>query len=199
MVILAAGAGSRLGGKAKALLELGGSTFLETIVLRTTDANVRDFTVVVGAPHETAVVQEASLFDSLRVVRNPDTARGMASSVALGFQALLEEASPTIEAAFLWPVDIPLVSASTLTALQVGLIDHEVARPRFQGKGGHPPLVGRSVWPKLAKCDLVQGGARAVLASCHMAEIDVPDAGILRSIDTPEDLATLARDVQARR
>ena len=194
VVILAAGAGSRLGGKAKALLELGGSTFLEMIIKVTSEASVSDFTLVVGAPHEEAVTAEASLFDSVRIVRNGDTARGMASSIALGFEALLRDASPTVEAAFLWPVDIPLVKGRTLTDLQLGLIDHEVARPRFQGKGGHPPLIGRGVWPKLARCDLGEGGARAVLAACKVAEIEVNDPGILRSIDTPEDLAALASD-----
>ena len=87
-VILAAGAGTRLGGVAKALLEArDGRTFLATIVGTAREVGLVDAVVVVGPPYGDAVAAAARAL-GVRVVTNPEPARGMSSSVALGFAAL---------------------------------------------------------------------------------------------------------------
>jgi molybdenum cofactor cytidylyltransferase len=177
-VILAAGAGSRMGGVAKALLRIDDTTYLSRILAT---ARADDAVVVVAAPFGDAVATEARRLGA-RVVVNPDPARGMASSVALGFGALRDG-----DAAWLWPVDHPHVTVETLRALQAAVADHDVARPRYQGRGGHPPLIARKAWPRLAACDGVDGGARAILAALDVVDVAVDDAGVVRDIDTPED------------
>src|SRR5262249_50640782 len=142
-VILAAGAGTRLGGVAKALLRTrAGTTFLEQIA--TTAGG--DGVVVVGPPFGAEVAAHAR---ELRpgVVENPHPERGMASSIALGFAALYPG-----DAAWLWPVDHPDVTADTLAKLVAALGTHAAARPVVNGRGGHPPLVASALWPKLAAC-----------------------------------------------
>src|SRR5689334_21438271 len=95
-VILAAGAGTRMGGVAKALLRRGERTFLETIVAFARDAAVDagDVVVVVGPPFGDAVAAHARELGA-RVVVNDDPTRGMSSSINVGFAALISP-SPSI-------------------------------------------------------------------------------------------------------
>lgn len=187
-VILAAGSGTRLGGVAKAMLRIGDQTFLERIAGSARDVGCVDVVVVVAPPFGEMVAEHARAL-GLRVVVNPDPARGMGSSVALGFAAL--EAG---DAAWLWPVDHPHVRPETLralvTALEPGASRREVAQPRFGDRGGHPPLIARAVWPRLAACG--EGGARAVLATASIVAVAVDDAGVIRDVDTPADARALA-------
>ncbi len=180
-VVVAAGAGTRMGGVAKALLRVGDTTYLSRIV-ETLRSTGDDAVVVVGAPYGDEVAAEAARLGA-RVVVNPDPSRGMASSIALGFGALTDG-----DAAWLWPVDHPHVTVETLRALQAAIGDHDVARPRFEGRGGHPPLIARRAWPQLAACDRIDGGARAVIAGLDVVDVAVDDAGVVRDIDLPEDI-----------
>lgn len=173
-VILAAGAGSRLGGVAKALLVHDGTTFLERIAALVTGRCV----VVVGPPFRDEVARHAK---GHLVVDNPDPSRGMASSVALGFAAL-----PALEDshAFLWPVDHPFVLPSTIAALEA---TSGLSRPTYHGRGGHPPRIPRALWGRFATCDRVEGGARGVMSTLSVIDVPVDDPGVVRDVDLPED------------
>ncbi len=181
-VILAAGSGSRLGGVAKALLVCEGRTFLQRIVTLVRGPSV----VVVGAPFGDAVAEHAASLEGVHVVVNPDPSRGMASSIALGFQHVQ---AFELTDALLWPVDHPFVQASTLTALVEA--DADVARPIYQGRGGHPPLIRRRWWKDFAACDQVEGGARGVMSRLRVVDVVVDDPGVVRDVDTSEDRKAL--------
>jgi molybdenum cofactor cytidylyltransferase len=188
LVILAAGSGTRLGGVAKALLrQRDGRTFLESIVASAREVGVTDAIVVVGAPYGDDV-GAAALALGCTPAENPAPDRGMASSVAIGFAALDRLAGAACTAAWLWPVDHPAVAPSTLRTLIASLGTHAGARPTFGGRGGHPPLVARSLWPALAACANVEGGARTVLAAADVVDVPVEDRGVVRDVDTPADL-----------
>jgi CTP:molybdopterin cytidylyltransferase MocA len=198
-VILAAGAGTRLGGVAKALLETRSKrTFLEQIVATAHEVGVEMPIVVVGPPFATEVGSAASKLD-VAVLVNHDPGRGMASSVALAFEALNvliangkrggpEAAFADVEAAWLWPVDHPDVAADTLRRLISALMNHAAARPVYEGRGGHPPLIARSLFALLAQCAGIEGGARRVLASADTIDVPVDDIGCVRDVDTAVDL-----------
>ncbi|HEY5927809.1 MAG TPA: nucleotidyltransferase family protein [Kofleriaceae bacterium] len=182
-VILAAGAGVRLGGVAKALLVgKNGRTFLANILTTARVSGVESAIVVVGPPFGDAVAAHARELGA-HVVVNDEPERGMASSVVVGFSAVDDS-----DAAWLWPVDHPNVAANTLHMLVSALMNHDAARPVYAGRGGHPPLIGRSLIAKLAECDEVPGGARAVLAAADTIDVAVDDPGCVRDIDTPVDL-----------
>jgi molybdenum cofactor cytidylyltransferase len=188
LVILAAGSGTRLGGVAKALLKRpDGRTFLEAIVATARDVGIGEAVIVVGAPFGDAV-GAAGLALGCTPAENPAPEQGMASSVAVGFAALDRLADLACTAAWLWPVDHPAVEPATLRALIASLGTHAAARPTFGGRGGHPPLVARSLWPSLASCAGVEGGARTVLAAADMIDVPVDDRGVVRDVDTPADL-----------
>ena len=187
-VVLAAGAGMRLGGVAKALLEnRDGRTFLATIVATARAAGTHELVVVVGPPHGDAVAAHARELGA-RVVVNPNPERGMASSVALGFAAIAETAC---DAAWLWPVDHPDVSADSLRRLAAALGAHDAVRPIVGGAGGHPPLVARALWPRLAGAADQDGGARAVLASADQLDLVLEDKGCVRDVDTAAELEAI--------
>ena len=182
-VILAAGSGTRMGGAAKALLTHGGQTYLEAIARTARAVGLVDGVVVIGPPYGDAVAGHARAL-GLRVAVNGEPGRGMGSSVAIGFAAIGEGDA---EAAWLWPVDHPHVRAESLTRLVEVMGRHEVAQPRFEGRGGHPPLIARAVWPRLVGGAAGPGGARAVLAELDGIGIELEDAGVVRDVDTKED------------
>ena len=82
-VILAAGAGRRLGGVAKALLAYRGRSYLAQIAATARAVGLVDAVVVVGEPFAADVAAHARQL-GLRVRVNPDPARGMASSARRG-------------------------------------------------------------------------------------------------------------------
>jgi CTP:molybdopterin cytidylyltransferase MocA len=181
-VIVAAGSGTRLGGVAKALLRTpGGETYLGAIVTRLRGAGVGEIVVVVGAPFGGEVGAHAETLGA-RVIENREPARGMASSIACGFATLSGG-----DAAWLWPVDHPSVRGETLAAI-ASAWRGGVVIPRYQGRGGHPPLVGAARWPALAACADAPDGARAVLRGEGVVDVAVDDPGVVRDVDTPEDL-----------
>lgn len=179
-VVLAAGAGRRLGGVAKALLPAGDGTFLARVAATAAAAGVAEayIYVVVGPPHGAQVAAAARALGAT-IVENPAPERGMASSIALGFAALPAD----VDAAFLWPVDHPWVRVETVRALAAA----GEGVPVYAGRGGHPPLVGRARFADLAAADAMPHGARDVLRG-RLARIEVDDPGVVRDVDVPADL-----------
>jgi molybdenum cofactor cytidylyltransferase len=192
-VILAAGAGHRLGGMAKALLPLaGGMTLLEAVVTCARAAGVSRCMVVVGPPHDEVTTAEATRL-GVPVTRNSAPHRGMASSVALGFEHLLARC-PEAAVGLLWPVDHAAVRPETVRALLRACAAERAVVPTYQGLGGHPAGFGRALWPAMVACVDAPEGARSVLrllaqdAPDRVLRIEVEDRGVVADIDTPEDL-----------
>jgi molybdenum cofactor cytidylyltransferase len=188
-VVLAAGRGQRLGGVAKALLRRpDGAGFLASIQRCAGHAGVTDLLVVAAEPHRRATEAEAARL-GLPVVVNPEPDRGMASSVAIGFAAVADR-WPEAEAALLWPVDHPYVAAETIGALLAEAGAARVVVPVCGGRGGHPTLFGRDLWPELAACTEAPAGARSVLEAHRQATVrlEVPDPAVTADVDTRADL-----------
>jgi CTP:molybdopterin cytidylyltransferase MocA len=186
-VVLAAGAGTRMGGVAKALLRDGDQTFLARIVATAASAGVaaQDIVAVVAAPHAPDVGREARRLGT-RVVENPAPERDRRRHAALGFEALASD--DTITAAFLWPVDHPRIAATTLATL----VAAGEGVPAHGERGGHPPLVPQRMFAALAACTVFPGGARDVVRG--LARIPVDDPGVLADVDHPADLERLCAD-----
>lgn len=209
-VVLAAGAGRRMGGVAKALLPVtlaeagparnasgaeaaSGSihtTFLGAIVRVCAAAGVdpASIAIVVGAPHGAAVAREAArLALAGAIVWNDDPDRGMASSVAIGFGAI---AKTSCHAALLWPVDHARVAASTIERLDDAFSDDcDAVIPLFENRGGHPALISRSIFAQMIECERHEDGARGVLRAARTIRVPTDDAGVIRDADVPEHLA----------
>jgi CTP:molybdopterin cytidylyltransferase MocA len=193
VVIVAAGAGRRLGGAAKALLPAGnddGATFLATIARSAGQAGAGRAVVVVGPPHGERVIEEARRL-ALDVTDNPDPDRGMASSVALGFEHAVRHFGGA-SSALLWPVDHARVAPATVALLVAGAAASpgRILVPTWRGRGGHPTAFGRELWPELAACAELPRGARSVLdrRADRVDRLPFDDPGVTADVDLPGDL-----------
>lgn len=187
-VVLAAGAGRRLGGVNKALLRTSaGRTYLEAIAGTARAAGTPNLIVVTGEPHHCEVAPVAEALGAV-VAINPSPERGMASSVAVGFASAADSFDQCL-VALLWPVDHPTVAVETVARVLASRA--EIAVPTFGGRGGHPAAFRRAVWPELIACQACGDGARAVVRADprRVERIEVGDAGVVRDVDHPGDLA----------
>ena len=110
-VLLAAGAGTRLGGRPKALLELGGVPLILRQLIALSGAGVDELVVVLG--HHADAVEAAIRAFPITLVHNPAPDDGQASSVRVGLKAL----SPKIDAVIVALADQPLINEQDITAL----------------------------------------------------------------------------------
>lgn len=173
-IILAAGAGARLGGVAKAALRLpDGRTFLESVLASARAAGASPV-VVVAQPHGAAV---AALAGDARVVWNPAPERGMIGSLNAGIAA----AGP-IDVALCWPVDHARVAPATVAEICAAAARERIVIPTFRGRGGHPTAFGAAFFAALAAAatprDLLAGAFR----------LPVEDPFVARDVDVPEDV-----------
>ena len=187
-IVLAAGAGTRMGGRPKALLTVDQQTFIARVVDTARRAGVGRVVVVLG--HGADEVERA-LGDAadVTVAVNPEPARGQLSSLKVG----LREASEC-DGALAWPVDHPLVREATVLQLLAAAGKHpgKAIVPRFEGRGGHPTFFPRTLFAGLLSLpDDV--GARGLFERHPEAvvRIDVEDPGVRHDIDTPADYAKL--------
>lgn len=202
-VLLAAGAGTRLGLGAKALLPFRGTTLMAHLAGELLRAGCTEVVVVIGAG--AAQVRAAPLPPGCRIVENPRWEEGMGSSFSAGVAAGLSAAG---DAAVAGPVLVALVDqpgvtwelVSTLLALhRPGRITAAGYHPPG-GTGatgtlrrGHPVLFPRQHALRAAALAHGDSGARAYLAA-HAELVDVIDCSPFSDgadIDIPADLHLL--------
>jgi molybdenum cofactor cytidylyltransferase len=174
-VILAGGASRRMGSP-KALLAYRGQTFLDRQIelFQPCDRTV----VVLGYDAERI---RAGVRNSAVFVVNPNPELGQLSSLQCGLRAVGDA-----DAVFFTPVDYPLIDSKTVTRLIE--VNAPFVMPRYQGRRGHPVLVGRDMVEDLLAC---QTNARDVIRAHEPLYLDVDDPGILEDIDDPTAYARL--------
>ena len=188
-VVLAAGAGKRMGGSAKASLLLpDGRTFLAAVAASAQAGGCRRVVVVVGRPHANEVRTAALAVGVTEIIENPDPDRGMASSLAVALDRMDPHA---VDVALAWPVDHALVQAGTVAAILRAANRNLIVVPSDAGgRGGHPTAFGAALWPELRAAAGLADGARAVVRADRTRVVRVPvtDPGAFFDIDTPADL-----------
>ena len=185
-IILAAGAGTRMGGP-KALLEFEGRLLLERAVETASSGGCDDVLIVLGASSND-VLKRADL-RSTRIVVNDDWAEGMGSSLRRGLQSLGPATS--IDAALILLVDQPFVGQQAVRAvLDAWRNGARLACASYDGRRGHPVLFGREYWADAARSARGDAGARSFLAE-HAADLVLVPCDTVadpRDLDTPADL-----------
>jgi molybdenum cofactor cytidylyltransferase len=191
-IILAAGESSRMGTPKALLRDRDGEIFIRRIVRSLADAGLASPVVVTGRHH--ALVVEAlseSALPAVRVVRNPDPARGQLSSLWAGMD---EACRPEIHAIVVTLVDVPLVAPSTIHSVIEAWrrTRAPIVRPAVGVRRGHPVIFDRAVFDELRRAP-VDAGARVVVRAHFDEIIDVPvdDPGCIVDVDTPEDYRDL--------
>lgn len=178
-IILAAGKGTRIGGP-KLNLPIGGTTFLSHIGRRLAAAGIDRVVAVVP------VARRNESDGNARLVANPHPERGMIYSVRLGVGA-----AGDADGYLVMPVDHPHVESKTYGDLLRAFDSKskKVVRPEFEGRAGHPVIIPRVLAKKLPSED-IEGGLAAFIrgSGTDVVSIAVDDAGVLRNVNTPEDL-----------
>ena len=182
-VVLAAGAGRRIGGP-KALLPIGGTTFLAHVARGLLRPGVAAVVAVIG--HGARRIKSgAGVPPEVALVENTRPDDGMLGSILRGL-----DAAETLgaNAVLLHPVDHPFTSPPTIEAVLAALARGAViAVPSYGGRRGHPGGFARASWPALRQAPPARG-ARAVLAEHPDWLVHVPgDEGCVAGIDTLED------------
>lgn len=183
-LVLAAGRSARMGGTNKLLAEVDGVPMLARAANAALASLAASVTVVLG--HEAEQGEALLAGRPLNVVRNPDYAQGMSTSLAAGLAALPAEA----EAVVVLLADMPRVNASHIDRL-IAAFDPKrpaIVVPMHDGRRGNPVL-----WPRelFSEMRAVTGdrGARALLErhAARIATVEM-DAAIHADVDTPDDL-----------
>jgi len=186
-ILLAAGRGARMGGP-KALLPIGGETFLARCARLLHRPGVSTVIAVTG--HEAArVAREAGAPPGTSFVVNARHGEGMLTSILAGLQAA-EQAGA--DAVLVHPVDHPLVEEATVDAVVAALQGGaRIAVPSHEGRRGHPGGFARAAWDAL-RAAAPEEGARAVLAAHPDWIVHVPGGpGGRAGVNTPEDYRRL--------
>lgn len=181
-VVLAAGAGRRMGDQPKALLVTAGESWLARAIRVCFEGGCAAVQVV-GRPGVPAIDRIVA-GTSARLVLNPDPERGMFTSVQEGLRAALD-ANPHVHAV-IFPVDHPSVQPQTVAALIVASASGAVALPTYGGADGHPIALD----PPTARALLLLPPTmtlRDALAATGAAFVRVPvgDPGVLHNVNLP--------------
>src|SRR6478735_7283389 len=178
-VLLAAGAGTRLGRGPKALLPFHGRTLVEVLADVLLAGGCREVVTVLGA--EAATVRAATDLSRHRVIENPDWGTGMGSSFRAGVAAVAPEDHVLI-ALVDQPGLTPETVARLLSSHRPGRITAAAYRRRRDSndgggaalRRGHPLVIDASL--REAVCATVTGdaGARRFLRS-HPDLVDEVD------------------------
>ena len=142
-VLLAAGAGSRLGNKPKSLLELGGVPLIRRQLIALSGAGVDEVVVVLG--HHAELIDPVVQTFPVTVVRNPNPDDGQVSSQRIGLEALTGKLDAVIVAL----ADQPLLNSQDITALIAAYKKRpegaSVVFPQVNGERGNPVMFSAEV------------------------------------------------------
>jgi molybdenum cofactor cytidylyltransferase len=184
--VLAAGRSTRMGGPNKLLAELDGRKLVRIVTEQALASKAKDVIVVTG--HQADLVEQALVGLDVKFVRNPDFARGLASSVKAGISAVSKQA----DGAVICLGDMPMISAGLIDRLIEAFAPDRgnlIAVPVSDGRRGNPVLWSRRFFNELMTLD-GDVGARHLIAKHNEAVAEVPVAGdgAFLDIDTPQAL-----------
>ncbi|NSC24555.1 nucleotidyltransferase family protein [Streptomyces albus subsp. chlorinus] len=188
-LLLAAGGGRRLGGRPKALLPYRGRPLVEHAAGVLRAGGCDPVYVVLGAARD-RVRRQARLPGCVQV-DNPDWAEGMGGSLRAGLRAV---AASGAAAVLVLLVDQPGIGAGAVARVRDAC--HSPAAlvaAAYDGRRGHPVLLGADHWSGVADSAQGDAGARAYLRAraSRLTLVECADLSDPADIDTPEDLRRL--------
>jgi nicotine blue oxidoreductase len=174
-LVLAAGQGSRFG-QPKAPFIFNGERLVDRAVRILREAGCDPVYVILGA-WEGAV-------DNAQVIVNHGWEEGMGSSLRIGLKWV--RAASEADVALVILVDQPGISAQAITRI----VDSgaHLAQASYEGRPGHPVLIGREHWQALIDSASGDVGARDYLKSSRdLVRVEVGDISDDTDLDTPPE------------
>ncbi|WP_150308264.1 nucleotidyltransferase family protein [Planctomonas psychrotolerans] len=178
-VVLAAGAGSRMGMPKALMRDAAGRPWLHRAVEMLRAAGCAPILVVLGA--RGAEAQTLLPSDGSVVIVHADRwTGGMSQSLRAGLGAA------SGDAALVTLVDLPDLPASVgRSVLDAGVSPTVLRRAVFEGRPGHPVLIGRAHWAPIAHAVRGDAGARAYLEQHGVENVECGMLSDGRDIDAP--------------
>lgn len=196
-LVLAAGAGRRMGGPKALLTDPDGTSRVAATVEALRRGGCAHVTVVVGAQAEVAAPRAAAA--GADVVVGERWAEGMGESLREGLDAVT---SGVARAALVTLVDLPDVGPEVVRRVldawhDEGRGEDALVRATYDGRPGHPVLLGRRHWAPLREGLAGDVGAGPYLAEQRagrkVTEVRCEDLATGRDVDRPEELPGGAR------
>jgi len=187
IVVLAAGASRRMGGRDKLMEEVDGTPLLRRQCARAVQTGCAVFVTLPPAPH----ARYGAVADlDITAVPVADADEGMNASLRAGLAALPD----TARAAMIMLADMPDVTVQDLQTLLAAVdpdSDTRVWRAATQdGAAGHPLILHADLFAQMRALTGDSGGREVVQAyAAHTQHIALPDRHARTDLDTPADWA----------
>jgi CTP:molybdopterin cytidylyltransferase MocA len=180
-LLLAAGAGRRMGGPKALKTDADGTSWLARSVRTLLDGGCDAVTVVLGAAADDAVPHLGDR--AVTTVVADDWAEGMGASLRAGLHGLghLDAALGVVSL-----VVLPVVGPEVVhRLLDLGCDPGLLARAAYDGGPGHPVLLGRDHWPLIIEQVSGDSGARDYLAAHSVFLVECGDLATGADQDRP--------------
>ena len=185
-VLLAAGAGRRMGTPKALVHDPDGTSWLRRSVAVLRRGGCAPVVVVLGAESGPAA---ALLIDQdVTLVVADDWVEGMGASLRAGLARLLSTDSTV---AVISLVDLPDVGPDVVERVAEAAGDGAavLARAAYEGVPGHPVVIGRDHWPAVISCAVGDRGARDFLSGRTVELVECGDLAHGFDVDTRESLS----------
>jgi CTP:molybdopterin cytidylyltransferase MocA len=183
-LLLAAGAGRRMGGPKALVRGDDGTAWVVRAARDLRSAGCDPVRVVVGAAAaEVTALLAADQDLPVDLVVAADWSQGMGASLRAGLDGL-SRLVPDAQAALVHLVDLPDVGVDVLTRVASLAAPDVLARATYAGRPGHPVLLGRDHWTAVAAGARGDAGARGYLAEREVLAVDCSDLASGTDVDT---------------
>ena len=183
VIILAAGLSSRMGVLKPFLKWDKQTTFLEKIILEYKLNSINEIVVVLNNEGYKQIKNEIpGIVNSINIIINETPEKGRMSSLKLGLKNL---SMPT--SCFIQNVDNPFVTKELLNTMNIITEPDTYIVPVYQGKGGHPILLGKEIINNISLIDDSISDLRILLKNFKRIEVETNDKNILVNINTLSD------------
>ncbi|MFD9660029.1 NTP transferase domain-containing protein [Rhodococcus sp. NPDC059968] len=187
-VLLAAGAGSRMGMPKALVVGADGEPWLARGVRVLSDAGCEPTVVVLGARADEA---EGLLPASVPVTVGiaEDWQSGLSASLRRGLE--VAATFDDVDAVVITLVDLPDLGVDAVRRVATvppGDARSTLRQAHYAGRPGHPVLIGRDHWLPLRRSLTGDSGARKYLGEHGAEPVDCSDLGSGRDVDSPREL-----------
>lgn len=189
-LLLAAGAGRRMGGPKSLLHDADGTSWLTRSIAALEEGGCDGVTVVLGAEAERATALLTGHGFTGDVVVTADWDEGMAASLRAGL-GHLGTTSATV--ALVTLVDLPDVGGDVVARLVARVSEGpegaavpaaRLERAAYGGVPGHPVVLGREHWAGVASAAAGDRGARDYLSAREVVLVECGDLATGADVDT---------------
>lgn len=186
-LVLAAGSGRRMGGPKALARTPSGELLLDRAVRTVRAGGCAQVVVALGAGADEARAQAQTLVEpGTTVVEVTDHGTGMAASLRSGLGAA-EGLDP--DAVVITLVDLPDVTPDVVArVVGEGPHDDALRRATYDGRPGHPVLLGRVHVTPFVESLLGDEGGRRYLVGAGCEGVPCADLATGQDVDTPEEL-----------